>query len=90
MLSKELIKEVMSTEEYKNRPTHWVNRKTDRGLFISENEKVFVGTYVECQEFIKNQASEVNVYYNIFSNDAIIVTTTGRRTNRVTNVQVMR
>ena len=45
MLSKELIKEVMSTEEYKNRPTYWVNRKTDRGLFISENEQVFVGTH---------------------------------------------
>ena len=45
MLSKELVKEVMSTEEYKNRPAHWVNRKTDRGLFISENEKVYSGTY---------------------------------------------
>lgn len=87
MLSKELVKEVMTTEEYKNRPTHWVNRKTDKGLFILENEKVFVGTAIECQDFIENQASEVDVYYKLYSNDAIIITTRGRRTNTVRNVQ---
>jgi hypothetical protein len=86
MLSKELVKEVMATKEYQERPTHWVNRRTDKGLFISENEKVFAGTAIECQEFIENQVSEVDVYYNLYSNDAIIVTTTGRRTNTVRNV----
>lgn len=85
MLSKELIKEVMATKEYQNRPTHWVNRKTDRGLFISENEKVFVGSDTECRNFIENQVSEVDVYYHLYTNDVIIVTATGRRTNAVRN-----
>jgi hypothetical protein len=82
MLSKELIKEVMSTEEYKNRPTHWVSRKTDLGMFISENNKVFVGTLTECRDFIEKQVvTEVDRSYNLYSNDAIIVSTTGRRSN---------
>lgn len=82
MLSKELVKEVMSTEEYKNRPTHWVSRKTDLGMFISENDKVFVGTLTECRDFIEKQVvTEVDRSYNLYSNDAIIVSTTGRRSN---------
>lgn len=86
MLSKKLITEIMATKEYQERATHWVNRKTDRGLFISENEKAFVGTDIECQEFIKSQASEVDVYYQVYSDEAVIITTTGRRSNIVRNV----
>lgn len=81
MLSSARIKEVKATEEYQNRPLFWVNRKTDKGLFIVQNEKVYVGSEVDCRYFIGIQESEANVSYAIYSDDAIIVSTAGRRTN---------
>lgn len=86
MLSSARIKEVKATEEYQNRPTHWVNRKSDIGLFVVRNEKVYVGTYEECNEFISNQVLDANISYSVYSNDAIIISRAGRNTNSLRNV----